>query len=209
MTNDLFTGTAPVRDAHRFDQGRLTEWLVANVPGFCPPLLIRQFRGGQSNPTYLLETAGASYVLRRKPDGPILKGAHAIEREARIMAALEPAGFPVPPLYALCANATVIGTPFYVMGYVEGRIFWDATLPSLNRHSRAAYFNAMNSVIAQLHCINPASIGLEGFGRPTGYLERQLTRLTRQYLDDSLAGRDPPMSADQSAETNGCRKAGA
>jgi aminoglycoside phosphotransferase (APT) family kinase protein len=106
MTNDLFTGTAPVRDAHRFDQGRLTEWLVANVPGFCPPLLIRQFRGGQSNPTYLLETDGASYVLRRKPDGPLLKGAHAIEREARIMAALEPAGFPVPPLYALCADAT-------------------------------------------------------------------------------------------------------
>jgi aminoglycoside phosphotransferase (APT) family kinase protein len=193
MTNDLFTGTAPVRDAHRFDQGRLTEWLVANVPGFCPPLLIRQFRGGQSNPTYLLETAGASYVLRRKPDGPLLKGAHAIEREARIMEALEPAGFPVPPLYALCADATVIGTPFYVMGYVEGRIFRDATLPSLDWHSRAAYFNAMNSVIAQLHCIDRASIGLEGFGRPTGYLERQLSRLTRQYLDDSLAGRDSHM----------------
>jgi aminoglycoside phosphotransferase (APT) family kinase protein len=193
MTDERFSGTTPVRDVHRFDEGRLTRWLAANVPGFCPPLRVRQFRGGQSNPTYLLETAGASYVLRRKPDGPLLKGAHAIEREARIMQALEPAGFPVPPVYAFCADATVIGTSFYVMGYVEGRIFWDATLPSLDRQSRAIYFNAMNSVIAQLHCVDWASIGLEGFGRPTGYLERQLSRLTRQYLDDSLAGRDPHM----------------
>ena len=193
MMNDLFSGTAPVRDAHRFDEEQLTEWLVANVPGFCPPVLVRQFRGGQSNPTYLLETAGASYVLRRKPDGPLLKGAHAIEREARIMTALGPAGFPVPPVYALCADATVIGTPFYVMGYVEGRIFWDATLPSLDRHLRAAHFDAMNCVIARLHRVDWASIGLEGFGRPTGYLERQLNRLTRQYLDDPLAGRDPHM----------------
>jgi aminoglycoside phosphotransferase (APT) family kinase protein len=193
MTDDLFSGTTPVRDVHRFDEGRLTQWLAANVPGFFPPLRVRQFRGGQSNPTYSLETAGASYVLRRKPDGLLLKGAHAIEREAIIMQALEPAGFPVPPVYAFCADATVISTSFYVMGYVEGRIFWDATLPSMDRHLRAVYFNAMNSLIAQLHRVDWASIGLEGFGRPTGYLERQLSRLTRQYLDDSLAGRDPHM----------------
>lgn len=191
MTDAGFAGAGAVRAAHRFDEERLAQWLCAHVEGFAGPLTVEQFNGGQSNPTYRLVTPRRSYVMRRKPPGVLLKGAHAIEREARILTALETVGFPVAHVYGLCADDTVIGTPFYVMDMVEGRIFWDAKLPEIDRDQRGAYFDAMNAAIARLHGVDYGSIGLDDFGRPGSYFERQIGRWTKQYLEDADAGRDP------------------
>ena len=188
-----FAGTGAVRDALRFDEERLQAWLVANVEAYHGPLSVEQFKGGQSNPTYKLVTPGRSYVLRRKPPGHLLRGAHAIEREARVMAALGPAGFPVPHIFGLCEDVGIIGTAFYVMEMVEGRIFWNSTFLGVSRDERPAYFDAMNATIAQLHALDPMSIGLGDYGRSGGYIERQIVRWTHQYLDDTDAGRLPEM----------------
>ncbi|MEJ7927196.1 phosphotransferase [Sphingobium sp. AN641] len=193
MTDAGFAGAGAVRAAHRFDEERLAQWLSAHVEGFAGPLTVEQFNGGQSNPTYKLVTPQRSYVMRRKPPGVLLKGAHAIEREARVLSALETVGFPVAHVHGLCADETVIGTSFYVMDMVEGRIFWDAKLPEIDRDQRGAYFDAMNAAIARLHGVDHASIGLGDFGRPGSYFERQIGRWTKQYLDDAEAGRDPNM----------------
>ena len=134
-------GTTAVRASHRFDEARLARWMDEHVEGFTGPLRVEQFKGGQSNPTYKLVTPARCYVLRRKPPGPLLKGAHAVEREARVLAALGPAGFPVARVYALCLDEQIIGSWFYVMEMVEGRIFWDATFPEVDRDARAAYFD--------------------------------------------------------------------
>jgi len=171
----------------------LERWLAEHVDGFTGPLAIEQFSGGQSNPTYKLSTPRRTYVLRRKPSGPLLKGAHAIEREARVIAALEAAGFPVPHLQALCADETVIGSAFYVMDYVEGRIFWETSFPEVSAADRPAYFDAMNETIARLHSLDPAAIGLGDYGSSGNYFQRQIARWTRQYLEDADAGRDPHM----------------
>ncbi|WP_422247930.1 phosphotransferase family protein [Sphingobium sp.] len=185
------SGTTAVRAGYALDEAALAGWMAAYVPGFAGPLAIDQFKGGQSNPTYRLRTPGAAYVLRRKPPGPILKGAHAIEREVQVITALEAAGFPVPHIYGLCEDEDVIGTPFYVMDMVEGRVIWDATFPDVDRAARAAHFNAMNAAMAQLHSVDIAP--LEGFGKPGNYFARQVSRWSRQYLEDDLAGRDPDM----------------
>jgi aminoglycoside phosphotransferase (APT) family kinase protein len=188
-------GTTPVRDAHRFDEAALGAWMAENVEGFAGPLRVEQFKGGQSNPTYRLATPDRAYVLRRKPPGPLVKGAHDVLREARIVSALAQTGVPVAPVHGLCADDTVIGTPFFIMGLVDGRIFWDATLPDMPEPERAACFDAMNATIASLHTVDYEAIGLGDYGRPGNYFVRQIGRWTRQYLDDADAGRDADMDA--------------
>jgi len=186
-------GTTQVRDAHRFDEAALDRWMAANIPSYQGPLRVEQFKGGQSNPTYKIITPTRDYVLRRKPPGLLLKGAHAVEREARVIASLHGAGFPVARIYGLCTDEYVIGTWFYVMEMVEGRVFWDATLPTVDRADRPAYYDAMNAAVAQLHMVDYAAIGLADYGRPGNYFERQIARWSRQYLEDADAGRDPNM----------------
>ncbi len=186
-------GTVPVREAHRFDEAALARWMAANVADYAGPLTVEQFKGGQSNPTYKLVTPGRAYVLRRKPPGQLLKGAHAVEREARVLSALGSAGYPVAHVHGLCVDDGVIGTWFYVMDMVEGRVFWDATFPQVSREERPAYFDAMNETLARLHMIDFAAIGLSDYGRAGNYFERQIRRWTKQYLEDVDAGRDPHM----------------
>jgi aminoglycoside phosphotransferase (APT) family kinase protein len=186
-------GSEPVREAYRFDEAALAAWMRSNVEGFSGPLRVEQFKGGQSNPTYKLTTPDRAYVLRRKPPGPVLKGAHAVEREARVLTALGAAGFPVPHVHGLCTDESVIGTWFFVMSMVDGRIFWDARFPDVARERRPEYFDAMNATIAQLHQLDPQAIGLGDYGRPGNYFSRQISRWSKQYLDDAEAGRDPNM----------------
>jgi aminoglycoside phosphotransferase (APT) family kinase protein len=186
-------GTTAVRPAHRFDEARLAAWMADNVAGYGGPLTVEQFKGGQSNPTYKLITPGRSYVLRRKPPGKLLKGAHAVEREAKVLSALGSVGFPVAHVHGLCTDDSVIGTWFFVMEMVEGRIFWDATFPEVTRDDRPAYFDAMNETLARLHRIDYAAVGLSDYGRPGNYFQRQIARWSGQYLEDVDAGRDPCM----------------
>lgn len=186
-------GTTAVRDGHRFDEARLHAWMAANVDGFAGPMTVEQFKGGQSNPTYKLITPERSYVLRRKPPGETLKGAHAVDREAQVLTALGGAGFPVAHVYGLCVDEGVIGSMFYVMAMVEGRIFWDAALPDVARDERAAYWWAMNGTMAALHRLDPEAIGLGDYGRPGNYFERQIARWSGQYLADDAAGPEPGM----------------
>ena len=188
-------GTTPVREGYRFDEAALAKWMEANVEGFSGPLEVEQFKGGQSNPTYKLITPGRAYVLRRKPPGPVLKGAHAVEREAKVLLALGSVGFPVAHVHGLCTDESVIGSWFYVMEMVEGRIFWDATFPDVSREERPAYFDAMNATITQLHSIDHEAVGLGDYGKPGNYFVRQVGRWSKQYLEDELAGRDPNMDA--------------
>lgn len=182
-------GLGAVREAHRFDEAALAGWLEGNVAGYAGPLTVSQFSGGQSNPTYKLHTPSRDYVLRRKPPGVLLKGAHAVEREHRVISALHAAGFPTPKTYGLCEDEGVIGTPFYVMDMVEGRNFWNTAFPDVSRDERAALFDAMNATVASLHSIDPVAVGLGDYGRPGNYFERQIGRWSKQYLDDSDAGR--------------------
>lgn len=188
---DLFAGVGEVRERHRIDAGRLAEYMAAHVPGFTPPLAVEQFRGGQSNPTYrLTDGAGRLYVLRRKPPGKLLKSAHAVEREYRVVDALARlGGVPVPRPLALCEDAEAIGTAFYIMEHVEGRIFWDADIPGVGRDERAALFDAMNATLAALHLVDPVAVGLADFGKPGNYFARQISRWSRHYLEDEAAGR--------------------
>jgi len=190
---DANLGTTAVREGFAFDEAALSAWMQANIAGFAGPLRVAQFKGGQSNPTYQLITPGKSYVLRRKPPGNLLKGAHAVEREARVLVGLEQAQFPVAHVYGLCTDESVIGSWFYIMDMVEGRIFWDATVPGVSKTERAAIFDAMNATMAQLHSVDYAAVGLGDYGRPGNYFERQISRWSQQYLDDADAGRDPNM----------------
>lgn len=176
-----------------FDVGALESWLAAHLPDFAGPLVVEQFKGGQSNPTYRLTTPARRYVLRRKPAGPILKGAHDVLREARVQQALAGSEVPVARLHALCEDESIIGSAFYIMDMVEGRVFWDASLNSLPKAERAAYYDETNRVIAALHKVDPIAAGLGDYGRPGNYFARQIARWSRQYLEDELAGRDPLM----------------
>jgi aminoglycoside phosphotransferase (APT) family kinase protein len=176
----------PVREvvpAHRFDEARLAAWLADHVAGFTGPLRVRQFQGGASNPTFLLTGGdGGLFVLRKKPPGQLLSSAHQVEREHRAMKAL--AGHvPVPTMRALCDDPEVIGATFYVMDYLEGRIFRDATLPGVAPAERAAIYDDLNATLAKLHAVDIEAVGLGDFGRPGNYFERQLARWTRQYRD--------------------------
>jgi len=183
------SGTIEVREAHRFDTARLAAWMEREIAGFSGPLSVEQFKGGQSNPTYKLTTPGRSYVLRRKPPGKLLPGAHAVDREYRVIEALGRQGFPVAEALGLCLDEEVIGTHFYVMELVEGRIFWEATFPEVPRGERHRYFDAMNAAMAQLHGIDPDAAGLGDYGKPGNYFERQIGRWSKQYLGDVEAGR--------------------
>jgi len=160
---------------------RLEPWLSKHVPGFRGPVAAERFSGGQSNPTYRLDAGSGSYVLRRKPPGPLLPSAHAVDREFRVMRALAGSGVPVPRVHALCEDDGVIGSAFYVMEYLDGRIFWDPRLPGIAPAERAAIFDSMNAVIAALHSVDYAAVGLGEFGRPGNYLGRQIARWSRQY----------------------------
>ncbi len=176
-----FSGTRAVRDALRFDEQRLADYLAAHIEGFEGPIGVSQFKGGQSNPTYLVETASSRYVLRRKPPGRLLPSAHAVDREFRVIEALHNQNFPVARPHVLCADDDVIGTMFYVMDYVEGRIFWEPHLPDVERGERARIYDAMNATIAALHTFAPGDIGLGDFGKPQGYVARQIKRWSQQY----------------------------
>lgn len=187
------SGTTPVRGRYRFDETRLNAWMEGHIPGFSGPLTVEQFRGGQSNPTYKLITPDKTYVLRRKPLGAVLKGAHAVDREAIVLKALGALDYPVARVHGLCTDETVIGSPFYIMDMVEGRIFWDAILPDVERRDRWKYFDAMNAAIAALHNLDYQEAGLESFGRQGNYLNRQINRWTKQYREDEETGRDPYM----------------
>ena len=187
------TGTRDVSERLRFDEAMLAGWMKDHVEGFRGPLTVRQFKGGQSNPTYRLDAGGSAYVLRRKPPGKLLPGAHAVEREYRVISALGGAGFPVPRVHGLCDDEAVIGTPFYVMDLVEGRIVWEAHFPDMSREERAAHFDAMNGTIARLHSFDPAALGLADYGKAAGFVERQVARWSKQYIADTEAGRLPAM----------------
>ena len=176
-----FTGTMPVREQHRVDVARLEVWLNEHIAGFSGPVAIAQFKGGQSNPTYRIAAGGKHYVLRRKPPGKLLPSAHAVDREYRIITALAQTDVPVAKSYALCTDEGVIGTAFYVMEYVAGRVFWDPTLPELSLAERKPIYDALNEIIARLHRVDYAAIGLGDYGRPGNYAMRQIDRWSRQY----------------------------
>ncbi len=186
-------GAGAVRVA--LDEGALHAWLRANVAGYSGPLTVEQFKGGQSNPTYRLTTPGARYVMRRKPPGPLTKGAHDVLREARAILALAPTPVPVPAVLGICDDDAIVGSAFYIMTLVEGRIFWDASFSEVPIDQRAAYFDAMNTTIAALHRVDPDSIRLSDYGRSGNFFERQIGRWSRQYLEDEAAGRDADMDA--------------
>lgn len=171
----------PVRDAHRFDVSSLERYLRTRVEGFQGNAEVTQFKGGQSNPTFLVSAGGKNYVIRRKPPGQLLPSAHAVEREYRVITALGATKVPVPRTYALCEDESIIGTPFYVMDYVGGRIFWEPSLPGLSRDERARIYDEMNDVIARLHGVDPAAVGLSDYGKPGNYFARQIARWSKQY----------------------------
>jgi len=172
-----FSGTT----ASDIDTGALEAHLAGHMPGFAGPLSLARFKGGQSNPTYKLSTPLAAYVLRRKPFGKLLPSAHAIEREYRVTAALAEAGFPVARPLHLCTDDGVIGSAFYVMEHAEGRIFWEPHAPGLSGGERAALFDSLNATIAALHRFEPAALGLSEYGKPQGYVARQIRRWSEQY----------------------------
>ena len=179
--NEDFVGTMPVQDKHRFDTAALERYMVANVEGFGGSLTVEQFRGGQSNPTFLLSDGKTRYVLRRKPPGKLLPSAHAVDREFRVLKALHGTDVPVAKPYALCEDESVIGTAFYIMEFMQGRVLWDPALPGLSTADRGAIFDEMNRVIAALHRVDYQAVGLGEYGRPGSYLERQIARWTKQY----------------------------
>jgi len=176
-----FTGTTAVQERHRFDIAALDAWMHGAVAGYDGPLTVEQFKGGQSNPTFLLTTPAQRYVLRRKPPGKLLPSAHAVDREYRVMAALAASDVPVPKTYALCSDDAVIGTAFYVMEHMDGRILWDPALPGMTPAERGAVFDSMNAAIAALHRVDVQRIGLADYGKPGNYFARQIGRWTSQY----------------------------
>ncbi len=176
-----FVGTVEPQGQDVLDAGKLAAWMEANVAGFAGPLAIRKFAGGQSNPTYRLDTPAQSYVLRRKPFGPLLPSAHAVDREYAVIAGLHPTGFPVARPYGLCTDDAVIGSWFYIMDMVEGRTIWNGALPNATPEERRDIYNAMIDTLAALHNVDHVAAGLGNFGKPGNYFERQVGRWTKQY----------------------------
>jgi aminoglycoside phosphotransferase (APT) family kinase protein len=179
--DDDYSGTKPVEERHRIDETRLDRFLQEHVEGYQGPLTVLQFKGGQSNPTYRLNTPGRSYVMRRKPFGKLLPSAHAVDREFKVIAALGKQGFPVAKAYALCMDDSVIGSAFYVMSMEDGRIFWDPALPQLPKEERRPIFTDKIETLAKLHMYEPDQIGLGDYGKPGNYFARQVDRWTKQY----------------------------
>jgi aminoglycoside phosphotransferase (APT) family kinase protein len=176
-----YSGTRAPAPGLAIDAIRLAAYLEAHVPGFRGPARLSQFKGGQSNPTYLVEAESGAYVLRRKPPGKLLPSAHAIEREYAVMGALGKAGFPVPKVHHLCSDAEIAGTPFFLMDHVVGRIVWEPSMPDAARGERGAVYDAMNATLARLHGYDPAALGLADFGRGEAYVARQIRRWSEQY----------------------------
>jgi aminoglycoside phosphotransferase (APT) family kinase protein len=170
-----------VRPNNRFDAESLRAWLASRIDGLSGPLEVSQFTRGASNPTFLVSAGDKRLVLRKKPPGQLLASAHQVDREYRVMSALGAIGFPVPVMRALCEDESVIGQAFYVMDFLEGRIFRDARMPGLERTERAALYDDLNATLARLHAVDWRAAGLEDFGRPGNYFERQIARWTRQY----------------------------
>jgi aminoglycoside phosphotransferase (APT) family kinase protein len=184
MSRDDTHTSLPMSEAHSVDTAALSAWLHANLAGFEGPLSLETFKGGQSNPTYKLVTPQRNYVLRTKP-GPVAKllpSAHAIEREFKVMQGLHGTDVPVPNMYVLCEDESIIGRAFYVMEFVQGRVLWDQTLPRMSNTERGAIYDEMNRVIAALHTVKFAERGLDGYGRPGNYFERQIGRWSKQYV---------------------------
>jgi len=181
MSFDKFTGTRPVAPQHAFDAEKLSAWMRSHVDESTGALEVSQFKGGQSNPTYLIDAGHRKYALRRKPPGKLLPSAHAVDREYRVMTALGKTDVPVPKTYALCEDAEVIGTAFFLMDFVDGRVLWDPTLAGLTNEQRAAHYKELNRVIAALHSVDYAAIGLGDYGKPGNYLARQIDRWSKQY----------------------------
>lgn len=175
------SGTGRVRDGLAFDVAALSAYMQSHVEGFSGTPDVRQFRGGQSNPTYLLDSGDRQYVLRRKPPGKLLKSAHAVDREYRVISALYAADFPVPRPHVYCDDAGVIGTPFYIMDFVDGRIFWELDMPGSDPATRRAVYDDVNRTLARLHSLDYEALGLADFGKPGNYFERQISRWSRQY----------------------------
>jgi aminoglycoside phosphotransferase (APT) family kinase protein len=171
-----------VQERHRFDEARLTRFMSEQVAGFVPPVRVEQFKGGQSNPTYrLTDSAGHRYVLRRKPPGKLLPSAHAVDREFRVISALNRTDVPTPRAYALCEDDSVVGTAFYIMEYCDGRVLWDPLLPEVAKDGRLAIYQAKFATLAKLHAVDYVGLGLADFGRPGSYVARQISRWGKQY----------------------------
>jgi aminoglycoside phosphotransferase (APT) family kinase protein len=175
-----------LNEVESLDPAVLETYLESAIAGFRGPVDLRKFSGGQSNPTFLLSTPNERYVLRRQPPGKLLKSAHAVDREFRVMHALANTAVPVPRVHHLCEDRSVIGSMFYVMEYVDGRIFWDASIPEVSRDERTAVYDEMNRVLAELHKVDPAQVGLGDYGKPGSYFERQYERWTAQYRASEL-----------------------
>jgi aminoglycoside phosphotransferase (APT) family kinase protein len=205
-----FSGLRPVSEAHRIDLASLEAFMRREVEEFSGPLEAAQFKGGQSNPTYLLTSPSGKYVLRRKPPGKLLPSAHAVDREFQVVSTLYPLGFPVPRPHVLCDDEGIIGTAFYIMDFVPGRVFWLPHVPDVSGEERAAIFDSLNATIAALHDIDYAAAGLADFGRPEGYVKRQIRRWSEQYRaseTDRIAEMDRlmdwlPGAAPESGQTS-------
>ncbi len=179
--DELFKGTVAPTGTDLLDEAKLAAWMEAHVEGFTGPLTQGKFAGGQSNPTYRIDSPSGSYVLRRKPFGPLLPSAHAVDREYKVIAGLHPTGFPVARPYGLCTDDSVVGSWFYIMAMVEGRTIWDGAMPGATPASRRAHYEAMIDTLAALHTIDVEAAGLADFGRPGNYFGRQVERWTKQY----------------------------
>ena len=179
--DEAFVGTVEPEGADRLDEGKLAEWMADNVAGFRGPLHLTKFKGGQSNPTYRIEAASGNYVLRRKPFGPLLPSAHAVDREFKVQNALNKAGFPAARQYGLCTDDSVVGSWFYVMGMVDGRTIWDGSMPKDAPEYRRETYMAMIDCLAALHAVDVEAVGLGDFGKPGNYFGRQVDRWTKQY----------------------------
>lgn len=180
-TEFQFSGTQKVRQKHQINEEVLKTYLAENVRDFSGPMIVSQFRGGQSNPTYKIDTPEKSYVLRRKPPGELLPSAHAVDREYRVISSLQKTAVPVPQDICLCEDETILGTMFYLMEYVEGRIFWDQTLSNLAKEHRFEIYDAMNVALSALHGVNFQKVGLSDFGKMGEYRERQIHRWSKTY----------------------------
>ena len=192
-----FSGTREVDPRYALDEPALDRWLAAHVEGYAGPLKVSQFKGGQSNPTYELVTPGRAYVLRRKPPGTLLPSAHAVDREFMVISALHRQGYAVAQPYALCTDEGVIGSMFYVMDKVEGRVLWDLKLPGMEPAQRRAIYDSQLDALAALHAFDPGAIGLSDYGRPGNYFERQVGRWTKQYRASEI---DPIPAMDRLIE---------
>jgi len=185
MTNKFkgeYSGTKDVSERHQIQQNDLQNYLYEKLEGFEQISSIEEFIGGQSNPTYLIKTQNNSYVLRRKPPGKLLKSAHAVDREYKVIAALNKTNVPVPKAYLHCEDETVIGTEFFLMGYVDGEVMWEPHIPQASNAERQKIYHSMNDTIAKLHSVDYESIGLDSFGKPGNYVGRQVARWTKQYI---------------------------